>query len=65
MTRYLAGPPKEIDNEKNYLIKGVINQSINIRKKKQRNAGNPMWLPEPIATENKTTAMTNKNITKT
>jgi RNA polymerase sigma-70 factor (ECF subfamily) len=52
MTRYLAGPPKEIENEKNYLIKGVINQSINIKKKKQRIAGDPLWLPEPVATEN-------------
>jgi RNA polymerase sigma factor (sigma-70 family) len=52
MTRYLASPQKEIENEKNYLIKGVINQSINIKKKKQRIAGDPMWLPEPVATEN-------------
>ena len=49
--KYLAAPKAGIENEKNYLIKGVINQSINIKKSKQRIVSDDVWLPEPIATE--------------
>lgn len=62
MVKYMAAPPKEITDEKNYLIRGVINQSINIRKKKQRIAGDPMWLPEPIATEKADTGINRDEI---
>lgn len=62
MVKYMAAPPKEITDEKNYLIRGVINQSINIRKKKQRVAGDPMWLPEPIATEKADTGINRDEI---
>jgi len=41
-----------IENEKGYLIKSVINQAINIKKKQQRQVENNIWLPEPISTEN-------------
>lgn len=62
MVKYMAAPPKEITDEKNYLIRGVINQSINIRKKKQRIAGDPLWLPEPIATEKADTGINRDEI---
>lgn len=62
MVKYMAAPQKDIADEKNYLIRGVINQSINIRKKKQRIAGDPMWLPEPIATEKADTAINRDEI---
>ncbi len=39
------------DNEKNYLIKGVINQSINLKRKQQKLQPDEAWLPEPVATE--------------
>jgi RNA polymerase sigma factor (sigma-70 family) len=49
--KYLSGQQKEVDNEKAYLIKAVINQSINIKDKKKRIRYGDEWLPEPIATE--------------
>jgi RNA polymerase sigma-70 factor (ECF subfamily) len=39
------------ENEKNYLIKGVINQAINIKRQKQKRQPGDTWLPEPISTE--------------
>lgn len=52
MTKYVSVPRSEMDNETGYLVKGVINQSINIKKRNKRSAGDALWLPEPIATEN-------------
>ena len=49
--KYLSGGQKEVDNEKAYLIKAVINQSINIKDKKAKIRYGDEWLPEPIATE--------------
>jgi RNA polymerase sigma-70 factor (ECF subfamily) len=49
--RYLSGQEKEVDNEKAYLIKAVINQSINIKEKNKKIRYGDEWLPEPIATE--------------
>jgi len=57
--KYLASPREGIDNEKNYLIRSVINQSINIKKSKKKTVSDDVWLPEPIATEN---ADTNINL---
>lgn len=51
MTRYITAPKQQIGNETGYLIKSVINQSVNIKKRNQRNSGNSTWLPEPVATE--------------
>lgn len=49
--KHLSGQQKEVDNEKAYLIKAVINQSINIKEKNKRIRYGDEWLPEPIATE--------------
>ncbi|MBN9383194.1 MAG: sigma-70 family RNA polymerase sigma factor [Chitinophagaceae bacterium] len=49
--KYLASPKEGIENEKNYLIRSVINQSINIKKSKKKIVPDDVWLPEPIATE--------------
>jgi RNA polymerase sigma factor (sigma-70 family) len=49
--KYLSRPLKEVDNERAYLIKAVINQSINIKNKKKKIRYGDEWLPEPIATE--------------
>lgn len=49
--KYLSAPQKEVENEKAYLIKGVINQSINIKDKNKKMRYGDEWLPEPIATE--------------
>lgn len=49
--KYTSLNKEVLDNELNYLIKGVINQSINIKKRNKKNVGDTVWLPEPIATE--------------
>lgn len=51
ITKYISTSKQGIENEIGYLIKGVINQSINIKKRNQKVNKNTMWLPEPIATE--------------
>ncbi|MEO1053357.1 MAG: sigma-70 family RNA polymerase sigma factor [Bacteroidota bacterium] len=40
-----------IDNVIGYLVKGVINQSINFKHRKKKISADQVWLPEPIATE--------------
>lgn len=40
------------ENEKNYLIKGVVNQSINAKRQLKRFQSDESWLPEPVSTEN-------------
>ncbi len=39
------------DHERNYLIKSVINQSINLKKKQQNADKRNEWLPSPITTD--------------
>lgn len=41
----------EADNEKNYLIKGVVNRSINIKRNRKKFQSEDTWLPEPVSTE--------------
>ena len=40
-----------ITNTSAYLIKSVINKSINLKKRSKKMDGQTTWLPEPIATE--------------
>jgi RNA polymerase sigma factor (sigma-70 family) len=49
--KHLSAQSKEVGNEKAYLIKAVINQSINIKEKNKKIRYGDEWLPEPIATE--------------
>ncbi|MBO9200632.1 MULTISPECIES: sigma-70 family RNA polymerase sigma factor [Niastella] len=49
--KFLAGSKEEIEDPKNYLIRSVINQSINIRDKRKKMQLGDMWLPEPVDTE--------------
>lgn len=48
---YLSADRKDIENEKGYLVRSVINQSINIKNKNKRISYGDNWLPEPVATE--------------
>lgn len=48
---YVSLGKEDIENEKGYLIRSVINQSINIRNKRKKFSYGDMWLPEPVATE--------------
>ncbi len=49
--KWFSGEIKDVGNEKAYLIKAVINQSINLKEKKKKIRYGDGWLPEPIATE--------------
>lgn len=52
LMKYLSIEKEDIENEIGYLIKAVINQSINLKKKRSKITTNKVWLPEPISTEN-------------
>ncbi|MCW3462017.1 sigma-70 family RNA polymerase sigma factor [Chitinophaga nivalis] len=51
LSNYVATHREGITNEKNYLIKSVVNQSINIRNRRKTVSSDDVWLPEPVATE--------------
>ncbi|GAA4238539.1 RNA polymerase sigma-70 factor [Postechiella marina] len=52
LVKYLIIDKEHIKNEIGYLIKSVINQSINVKKKKKAIVTDSIWLPEPLSTEN-------------
>ena len=49
--KFLAASKEEIADPKNYLIRSVINQSINIRNQRKKLQLGDTWLPEPVDTE--------------
>jgi len=49
--KFLAAGKEEVVDPKNYLIRSVINQSINIRNKRKKLQLGDTWLPEPVDTE--------------
>lgn len=51
LSNYVATPREGVENEKNYLIKSVINHSINLRNRRKKVNYGEVWLPEPVATE--------------
>ena len=51
LIKYLSIDNDHIENEIGYLTKSVINQSINVKKKKKAISTDSIWLPEPISTE--------------
>lgn len=51
ISSFLQADKNDIENIKGYLIKSVINQSINIKKRRTKTVNNPVWLPEPFSTE--------------
>lgn len=51
LLKHLTLKNKYVENEMSYLIKAVINQSINIKKRNKRIVTDNIWLPEPFATE--------------
>jgi RNA polymerase sigma factor (sigma-70 family) len=58
---FLAAGKEGVEDPKNYLIRSVINQSINIKNKKKKLQLGDMWLPEPVTTEE---ADTNINLSE-
>ncbi|WP_170283933.1 sigma-70 family RNA polymerase sigma factor [Flagellimonas olearia] len=51
MEKYIGLDKSTIQNERSYLIKSVINLSINFKKRSEKFSKYGIWLPEPIATE--------------
>ncbi len=51
MIRYTKNTPDAINNPKNYLIKSVINQAIQLKQKKNKAVLVDVWLPEPVITD--------------
>jgi RNA polymerase sigma-70 factor (ECF subfamily) len=49
---YIENKRDNINNESAYLIKSVINKSINLKKRNKRMVGQTAWLPDPISTDN-------------
>lgn len=47
---YLTTPRENIVNEKAYLIRSVINHSINMKRRYKRTSHHESWLPEPVET---------------
>src|SRR5690242_17877568 len=62
VVRHLLSDNTHIDNESNYLIKSVINQSINIKKRGSKTINSKTKLPEPIATDNADSGIISKDI---
>lgn len=58
---FLAAGKEGMNDPKNYLIRSVINQSINIKNKRKKLQLGDMWLPEPVDTEG---ADTNINLSE-
>ncbi len=50
LIKFLSVNKTIIKNETGYLVKAVINQSINIKKKKSKITSDQVWLPEPLDT---------------
>ncbi|WP_164714239.1 sigma-70 family RNA polymerase sigma factor [Chitinophaga rhizosphaerae] len=51
MARFSVSDTKNVVNPKNYLIKSVINQAIQLKKKTAKIVSTDVWLPEPVSTE--------------
>lgn len=52
MLNHIEGKKEGIENETAYLVKSVINKSINLKKRSKKMVAGTTWLPEPIATDN-------------
>ena len=50
LSNYISTPREGIENEKAYLVRSVINQSINAKNKRKTVNYEEVWLPEPVAT---------------
>lgn len=53
--KFLEDPiPEAITDKKNYVIRTTINHCLNLKKREQRLQYTGLWLPEPIASNDKT-----------
>lgn len=52
VSKYYTTSREGVNDEKNYLIRSVINLAINTKNRNKRvSAATPEWLPEPVATD--------------
>jgi len=51
LLRHLSVKRQGIDNEAGYLVKSVVNHSINLKNRRKKFTDQPVWLPEPVATQ--------------
>jgi RNA polymerase sigma-70 factor (ECF subfamily) len=51
LSNYFSAQKEGIENEKAYLVRSVINQSINAKNKRKTVNYEEVWLPEPVSTE--------------
>lgn len=59
---YIESKRSNINNESAYLIKSVINKSINLKKRNKKIIGDTAWLPDPISTENADSKINSREI---
>lgn len=62
MSTFITGKNGHVENEKNYLIRSVINRAITIKSRKKKLSYGDVWLPEPVATEGADTQADLKDI---
>lgn len=62
MANYLTTASAHVEDEKNYLIRSVINRAINIRNRRKKVRYTDGWLPEPVSTERVETNMELKEV---
>jgi RNA polymerase sigma factor (sigma-70 family) len=62
ITRYYTLEKAHIGNPGNYLIKSVINQSVNLKKRNNKSVKTKFSLPEPISTDYADSNMAKKEI---
>ncbi|MCF2501913.1 sigma-70 family RNA polymerase sigma factor [Dyadobacter sp. CY107] len=48
MLKHLTTQDQAVENETGYLIRSVVNQSINLKKRNKKTVSESMWLPEPV-----------------
>lgn len=52
LLKHLSGSNEHISDQKNYLIKSVINLAINMKSRQKKTLhSEELWLPEPVATD--------------
>lgn len=62
--RFMKIDSTQIENKKAYLVRAVINLSVNLKKRHQKRIENypGQWLPEPVATEKADTALVKEDV---
>ncbi len=62
MFKYMAIDDMKVENRVGYLIRSVINHSINLKKRSSKLRSTEVWLPEPISTEKADSALNKEEI---